>query len=128
MLVCFSHRVSPALRCLHPHTYSLRLTLQIYNSGFVNLYYGTFFEGNAGDKPISKYKLICAGPEERVVGLHIIGECTVVVVVVRAALELSLRISLSGFAEEFDSNPGPGAQVVIVSHCCCVVGSLVSLH
>lgn len=48
--------------------------MQIYNSGFVNLYYGTFFEGNVGEKPISKYKLICAGPEERVVGLHMIGE------------------------------------------------------
>jgi glutathione reductase (NADPH) len=47
---------------------------QIYNSGFVNLYYGTFLEGEAGDKPVSKYKLICSGPEERVVGIHLIGE------------------------------------------------------
>ena len=50
------------------------MCVQVYNSGFVNLYYGTFFEGNVGDKPISKYKLICAGPEERVVGIHLIGE------------------------------------------------------
>lgn len=39
----------------------------------MNLYYGTFFEGNVGDKPVSKYKLICEGPEERVVGMHLIG-------------------------------------------------------
>jgi hypothetical protein len=51
----------------------LFIAAQIYNSGFVNLYYGTFFEGNVGDKPVSKYKLICAGPEERVVGIHLIG-------------------------------------------------------
>lgn len=29
--------------------------------------------GGAGDKPLSKYKLICLGPEERVIGLHAIG-------------------------------------------------------
>ena len=53
--------------------------LQIYTSGFVNLYYGTFYEGNVGDKPISKYKLICAGPEERVVGIHLIGTILLIV-------------------------------------------------
>jgi len=47
--------------------------LKIYNSSFVNLYYGTFFEGNVGDKPVSKYKLICHGPEEHVIGMHLIG-------------------------------------------------------
>jgi hypothetical protein len=46
----------------------------VYNSSFVNLYYGSFFEGQVGDKPVSKYKLICAGPEEKVVGIHLIGE------------------------------------------------------
>jgi glutathione reductase (NADPH) len=48
--------------------------LKIYTSDFVNLYYGTFFGGNAGDKPITKYKVICQGPSEKVVGLHLIGE------------------------------------------------------
>jgi glutathione reductase (NADPH) len=48
--------------------------VKIYTSDFVNLYYGTFYEGNAGEKPVSKYKLVCAGPEERVVGLHIFGK------------------------------------------------------
>lgn len=48
--------------------------LKIYTSDFVNLYYGTFFGGNAGDKPITKYKVICQGPEEKVIGLHLIGE------------------------------------------------------
>lgn len=47
--------------------------LTIYNSDFVNLYYGTFFGGNAGDKPITKIKVICHGPQERIVGLHMIG-------------------------------------------------------
>lgn len=47
--------------------------IKIYNSGFVNLYYGNFFEGEAGNKPISKVKLVCEGPNERVVGLHMIG-------------------------------------------------------
>ena len=47
--------------------------IKVYSSDFVNLFYGTFYEGNAGDKPITKYKVICQGPEERVVGLHMIG-------------------------------------------------------
>ena len=47
--------------------------LKIYTSGFVNLWYGPYFEGGPGDKPISKYKLICEGPTQRVVGLHMIG-------------------------------------------------------
>jgi glutathione reductase (NADPH) len=52
--------------------------MQVYNSTFVNLYYGTFFEGGPGDKPLSKYKLICEGPDEKVVGLHMIGTYFVV--------------------------------------------------
>jgi glutathione reductase (NADPH) len=48
--------------------------LKIYTSDFVNLYYGTFFGGNAGDKPITKYKVICQGANEKVVGLHLIGK------------------------------------------------------
>lgn len=47
--------------------------IKVYTSGFVNLYYGCFFGGEAGDKPISKVKLICAGENEKVVGLHMIG-------------------------------------------------------
>lgn len=47
--------------------------LKIYNSSFVNLHYGIFYSGGPGDKPISRVKLICVGPEERVVGLHLIG-------------------------------------------------------
>lgn len=48
--------------------------IKTYTSTFVNLYYGTFYEGNAGDKPFTKYKVICNGPEERVVGVHLIGK------------------------------------------------------
>lgn len=47
--------------------------IKVYTSTFVNLYYGTFFEGKAGPKPLTKYKIICAGKDEKVVGLHMIG-------------------------------------------------------
>ena len=52
----------------------------------MNLYYGTFFEGQVGDKPVSKYKLICHGPEEKVVGIHLIGEFNLLVLNVRCAV------------------------------------------
>eukprot|EP00607_Mallomonas_marina_P002830 CAMPEP_0182427718 /NCGR_PEP_ID=MMETSP1167-20130531/18983_1 /TAXON_ID=2988 /ORGANISM="Mallomonas Sp, Strain CCMP3275" /LENGTH=463 /DNA_ID=CAMNT_0024610157 /DNA_START=92 /DNA_END=1483 /DNA_ORIENTATION=- len=47
--------------------------IKIYNSTFVNLWYGPFFNGEPGEKPLTKYKLICTGERERVVGLHAIG-------------------------------------------------------
>lgn len=51
-----------------------REMIKIYTSDFVNLFYGPFFGGEAGDKPVSKYKIICVGAEERVVGLHLFGK------------------------------------------------------
>jgi glutathione reductase (NADPH) len=47
--------------------------IKVYNSTFVNLWYGTYFKGGPGNKPMSKYKLVCVGDDERVVGLHCIG-------------------------------------------------------
>lgn len=46
--------------------------LKIYKSKFPNLYYGPFSMESA-DKPKTFMKLVCAGKEELVVGLHIIG-------------------------------------------------------
>ena len=48
--------------------------VKVYTSDFINLYYGSFYKGGPGDKPVTKYKLICQGPSEKVVGLHMIGE------------------------------------------------------
>jgi glutathione reductase (NADPH) len=48
--------------------------IKVYESNFMNLYYATFCEGNAGDKPVTKYKLVCFGPQQKVVGLHMIGK------------------------------------------------------
>ncbi len=48
-------------------------SIKVYNSSFVNLYYGSFYNGGVGEKPMSKFKLVCHGPEERVIGLHCIG-------------------------------------------------------
>ncbi len=48
-------------------------SLKVYTSTFVNLYYGTFLKGEGGNKPLSKYKVICQGPDEKVVGVHAIG-------------------------------------------------------
>jgi glutathione reductase (NADPH) len=47
--------------------------IKVYNSTFVNLWYGPFYGGGVGDKPQTKYKLVCLLPTERVIGLHCIG-------------------------------------------------------
>jgi glutathione reductase (NADPH) len=46
-------------------------TLKIYNSGFISMWNSMF---DQDEKTRSTYKLICQGPNEKVVGLHIIGE------------------------------------------------------
>lgn len=73
--VVFSHPVIGTCGLTEPEAVAKygKENIKVYTSGFVNLYYGIFFEGKAGPKPISKYKVIVAGPEERVVGLHMIG-------------------------------------------------------
>jgi glutathione reductase (NADPH) len=73
--VVFSHPTIGTCGLTEPRAIELygSENIKIYTSDFVNLFYGTFFEGNAGDKPITKYKVICLGPEERVIGLHLIG-------------------------------------------------------
>jgi len=49
-----------------------RDNLKIYKSTFVNLYYAVF-DQEPSEKPKTFCKLICAGIEEQVVGLHIVG-------------------------------------------------------
>lgn len=46
--------------------------IKTYKSEFANLFYG-IFDVDAADKPKTRMKLICAGEEERVVGIHCIG-------------------------------------------------------
>lgn len=46
--------------------------VKVYRSKFANLYYGPW-QVEADDKPKTAMKLICAGDEELVVGLHVIG-------------------------------------------------------
>jgi len=46
--------------------------VKIYRSKFANLYYGPW-QVEADDKPKTGMKLICAGTNEQVVGLHVIG-------------------------------------------------------
>lgn len=46
--------------------------IKVYKSKFANLYYGPW-QVDADDKPKTAMKLVCAGEEELVVGLHVIG-------------------------------------------------------
>jgi glutathione reductase (NADPH) len=46
--------------------------VKVYKSTFANLYYGVW-QVDADDKPKTAMKLVCAGKNELVVGLHVIG-------------------------------------------------------
>ena len=53
--------------------------IKIYRSVFSNLYYGTW-QVDASEKPKTAMKLVCAGKNELVVGLHVIGMGTIQVI------------------------------------------------
>ncbi|KAI0161492.1 glutathione reductase [Xylariaceae sp. FL1272] len=44
--------------------------IKIYTSNFIDMYYTVLKQE---DKPFTRYKIICSGPEEKVVGIHIMG-------------------------------------------------------
>jgi len=46
--------------------------IKVYKSKFANLFYG-IFDMSPDDKPKTSMKLVCAGEEEKVVGIHVIG-------------------------------------------------------
>lgn len=48
--------------------------IKVYNSSFVNLWYGSYYGGGPGDKPMTRYKLVCLLPTEKIVGLHCFGK------------------------------------------------------
>lgn len=47
--------------------------IHVYNKYYIDLWYASFNQGNGGEKPLSKNKIICAGKNQKIVGIHIIG-------------------------------------------------------
>jgi len=76
------YNLIPSVVFAHPEVGSIGLTepqavekygkdnIKIYNTSFTAMYYAMMEQENKGP---TKYKLICQGPEEKVVGLHILG-------------------------------------------------------
>lgn len=71
--VVFSHPEVGSIGLTEPQAVEKygRENLKIYNTSFVAMWYSMM---EPEDKGPTKYKVICAGPEEKVVGLHILGE------------------------------------------------------
>ncbi|XXG96975.1 hypothetical protein Hte_003268 [Hypoxylon texense] len=73
----------PSVVFAHPEVGSIGLTepqaeekygrenLKVYKTSFTAMYYAMM---DPADKGPTRYKVICAGPEEKVVGLHIMGQ------------------------------------------------------
>lgn len=72
--VVFSHPTIGTIGLTEPQAIAKygQENIKIYKSTFVNLYYSMFYM-EPSDKPKTFMKLICAGVEEQVVGVHIIG-------------------------------------------------------
>ena len=76
-----SYENIPSVVFSHPEVGSIGLTepdarkkygdtIKVYQTGFTDMYYAMH---DADDKVPTAYKIICEGPNERVVGLHILG-------------------------------------------------------
>ncbi|KAI1364250.1 putative glutathione protein [Xylaria arbuscula] len=70
--VVFSHPEVGAIGLTEPEAVEKygRDNLKVYTTSFTAMYYAMM---DPADKGPTKYKVICAGPEEKVVGLHIMG-------------------------------------------------------
>ena len=72
--VVFSHPTIGTIGMTEPQaitTYGEE-NVKVYQSKFANMYYG-IFDVEAEDKPKTIMKLVCAGEDELVVGIHVIG-------------------------------------------------------
>ena len=72
--VVFSHPPIGGCGLTEPHAISKygEENLKVYKSTFANLFYG-LFDVPADEKPKTFMKVICAGEDEQVVGLHVVG-------------------------------------------------------
>lgn len=70
--VVFSHPEVGSIGVTEPEAVAKygRENIKVYSTSFTAMYYAMM---EPEDKAPTKYKLICAGPEEKVVGLHILG-------------------------------------------------------
>lgn len=76
------YNLIPSVVFAHPEVGTIGLTepeaeekygkqnLKVYTTSFTNMYYSIFEQDQRGP---TKYKLICQGPDEKIVGLHILG-------------------------------------------------------
>ncbi|KAJ3112831.1 hypothetical protein HDU96_004132 [Phlyctochytrium bullatum] len=69
--VIFSHPTAGSVGLTEPEAREKYEQVKIYTSKFTNMYYSM-----VDQKQGTYYKLVCAGPEEKVVGLHIVGRAS----------------------------------------------------
>lgn len=98
----------PSVVFSHPEAGSIGLTtkqaiekygeenLKIYNTKFTPMFYA-MMDSDADKSPIA-YKLICAGPEEKVVGLHLVGDSSAEIL-----QGFGVAIKMGATKKDFDS-------------------------
>lgn len=98
----------PSVVFSHPEAGSIGLTtkqaiekygeenLKIYNTKFTPMFYA-MMDDDADKSPIA-YKLICAGPEEKVVGLHLVGDSSAEIL-----QGFGVAIKMGATKKDFDS-------------------------
>ncbi|KAJ3416509.1 hypothetical protein HDV05_001246 [Chytridiales sp. JEL 0842] len=74
--VIFSHPTAGSVGLTEEEARAQYDQIKVYKSSFVNMYYALTTEIYGDKKPKTHYKMICAGPEEKVVGLHLVGKAS----------------------------------------------------
>ncbi|KAJ3290130.1 hypothetical protein HDU79_003493 [Rhizoclosmatium sp. JEL0117] len=71
--VIFSHPTAGSIGLTEEEARAKYDQIKIYRTRFTQMHYA-MTENYGDNKPPTMYKLVCAGPEEKVVGLHIVGK------------------------------------------------------
>ncbi|KAI9330290.1 hypothetical protein BDR26DRAFT_807461 [Obelidium mucronatum] len=73
--VIFSHPTAGSVGLTEEEARAKYDQIKIYRTRFTQMHYA-MTENYGDNKPPTMYKLVCAGPEEKVVGLHIVGKAS----------------------------------------------------
>ncbi|KAJ3015419.1 UNVERIFIED_CONTAM: Glutathione reductase [Siphonaria sp. JEL0065] len=73
--VIFSHPTAGSVGLTEEEARTKYEQIKIYRTRFTQMHYA-MTENYGDNKPPTMYKLVCAGPEEKVVGLHIVGKAS----------------------------------------------------
>ncbi|KAI8615903.1 hypothetical protein BC830DRAFT_1063916 [Chytriomyces sp. MP71] len=108
--VIFSHPTAGSVGLTEEEARQKYEQVKIYKSKFTQMHFA-MTENYGDNKPQTVYKLVCAGPEEKVVGLHIVGKASDEIL-----QGFAVAVKMGATKADFDStvaiHPTAGEEIV----------------